>query len=122
MKIDADLKKKIEKSVLSLATIGLDGKPHCIPVALAKVVGNKIIITNNYMNTTPKNIKKDPHMSILIYNPDWEKDCWGFELKGKVEYHATGKWKKFVQDMPENDGQPAKAALIFKADKIKKLA
>ena len=118
----ADIKDKIEKNALSLATIDSKGKPHCIAVALAKVVDNLIVITNNYMTETPENIKKNPDMAILVFNPNWEKDCWGFELKGKAEYHTTGKCHKFIVDMPENKGYPAKGAIVFAPDKIKKLA
>jgi len=122
MKIDKALKAIIEKEALALSTVDSDKKPHTIAVGFAKVVEDKIIITNNYMTETPKNIKQNNNIAIAVWNRNWEDDCRGFELRGTAEYVTEGKWKDFVKALPENKKYPAKGAIVVIVNKIKKLA
>ena len=48
MKLE-ELKNKIEKATIAVATCDKEGNPHNIVVMFAKVKDNKIILTNNYM-------------------------------------------------------------------------
>ena len=61
-----EIKEKIEKATIALATVNGEGKPYCIAVTYAKVKDGKLIITDNYMETTVGNIKKTlmslPHL------------------------------------------------------------
>lgn len=122
MKLEQELKTMIEKEALALSTIDSAEKPHTIAVGFAKVVEDKIIITNNYMTETPKNIKQNNNIAIAVWNRNWEDDCKGFELRGTAEYVTEGKWKDFVKAMPENKNYPAKGAIVITVNKIKKLA
>ena len=49
MKFSPELRKIIEKSVLSFSTVSTGGAPHTIYVACVKVLNGKVIITDNFM-------------------------------------------------------------------------
>ena len=40
-----DIKDKIEKATVAVATVGVDNKPHAIAIMYAKVKGGKVVIT-----------------------------------------------------------------------------
>ena len=117
MKISKEIKTIIEKNPISIATTS-KGKPHVIAVSFAKVKGNKIIITDNYMKTTAENIRKNPNISIVA----WNKKFIGYQIDGKAKYFNKGKYRDFVKLLKENKGYPAKGAILVKIIKIKKSA
>jgi predicted pyridoxine 5'-phosphate oxidase superfamily flavin-nucleotide-binding protein len=120
--ITKEMKNLIEKNAMALATLS-NKKPYVIAVGFAKVVGpNKICITNNYMQETPLNLKKNQNVALAVWSRNWEKQCKGFEFRGIAKHIIAGKWRDFVQKMPENKGYPAKAAIIRIVEKIKRLA
>jgi hypothetical protein len=57
MKVE-ELKNKIEKATIAVATCDKNCAPHNIAIMFAKVIDNNIIITNNFMKRTIKNISK----------------------------------------------------------------
>lgn len=117
------LKKLIENNPLALATVNEDGAPHCIAVAFAKVISkNQILITDNYMTKTTKNIQRISKIAITVWNRNWEENCIGYELKGDAKYFKQGKWYERVKKIPENEGEPCKGAILVTVNKIKKLA
>jgi predicted pyridoxine 5'-phosphate oxidase superfamily flavin-nucleotide-binding protein len=121
--IGEDLKALIENNALALATVGLDGKPHCIAVGYAKVVAiNQILITDNFMAETRNNIQKNPNVSLTVWTRNWEEECEGYELKGTAEYFNKGEWCDEVKKIPENRGEPCKGAILVTVTKIKRLA
>ena len=105
--INDKIKKLIEGNAIALSTIGEDGNPHCIAVAFVKVVsGDQLLITDNYMVTTPENLKKNKNVAIAFWNKGWEDNCIGYELKGEADYFTEGKWHEKARRIPENDGEP----------------
>jgi len=119
VKIDKRLKNLIEKTPIALATVMPDGRPNAIGVAFVKVIGDdKLLITDNYMNQTIKDIKKNPNVVTVV----WDKDMNGYKLVGKAEYFDKGKWVEKVKAMPENEGEPAKGAILVKVELIIKSA
>lgn len=119
MKINKRQKELLETEAIAVATINKDGSPNLIAVALAKVVSSStIIITDNFMSHTPENIKKDPRICLAVWTKDWKE---GYKFVGKAEYQTQGKWAKFVKEMKENKGFPAKAAIIITIENIFKL-
>jgi len=107
------LKKQIEKSILALAT-SKNNKPHQIAVSCVKVLGSNLIITDNFMKETKKNIKSNSKISLLFW-----KDK-GYELKGNAKYYPSGKWLNFVKNLKENKGYKPKGAIVIKINGIKK--
>lgn len=120
IKINQAQKKLIESRVLGFATCDLDNKPNVIAVACAKVVGNdKVLITDNYMDKSKQNLAKNNKVAVVVWSKDEEE---GYQFKGTAQYLTTGKWKKFVEEMKENKGLPAKAAVLVTVEEIYRLA
>ena len=123
VEISEELKELIEGNALALATVNENGKPHCIAVAFVKVVSSdKLLITDNYMVETVRNLKRNPNVSIAVWNKNWEENCVGYELRGSAEYFTSGKYYEMVKSMPENRGEPCKGVIVVTINKIEKLA
>ena len=115
MEINA-IKNKLEKSVIAVASCDKNSAPHNIAVMYAKVIDNKIIITNNFMKNTIENIKFNSKVSLVF----WQGEE-GWRIDGEAEYFDSGKWLEFVKKMKENEGLPARGAIIINPNKISKL-
>ena len=120
--INEGMKKMIETNALGLATTDETGNPHNIAVAYVKVVSkNQLIISDNHLVETIANIKKNPNVSLVVWAENWEKNCIGYELKGKAEYFTSGKWIEFIKKIPINEGEPCKGAIMITINKVKVL-
>ena len=107
-------KKIIEDNPVAFATIN-NNKPYIISVAYCKVFNNDmILITDNYMKSTVKNILKNNNVALVVWNKKWE----GIQILGKAEYYKEGKWLDYIKTMKENKGFPAKGAILVKVVKI----
>ena len=123
IEINEELKKLIEENALAFATIDEKENPHCIAVAFVKVVSkNQILVTDNYMVETVKNIQQNPNAALSVWNKDWKENCVGYELRGTAEYFTSGKWYEMIKQIPENKEEPCKGAVLITINKIKKLA
>ena len=111
-----DIKEKLEKATIAVASVDKSNKPHNIAVMYAKVIDDRIIITNNFMKKTIENIKNNPNISLVF----WENEE-GWRIDGKAEYYNSGKWLDFVKNLPENKGYPARGAIVVNIEKINKL-
>ncbi len=112
-----ELKKLIESSTLSFATVGKDASPHIIYVAFARVDGDNLVITNNYMRSTVKNIESNPKVAVSFFTTDGK----GFELLGTASVQKSGKYFDLIKTIPENKGLPAKSAIVVSVSKINKM-
>ena len=119
--ISPALKKFIEANALGLATVSKTGKPHNIAVACVKVVEDKIIISNAHIKESVKNLEYNGNVSLVIWNPEWEKSCVGFELSGIAKNFTDGKWLEYVKKLPDNEDYDIKSAIVVSVKKIKKL-
>jgi len=97
------------------------GKPHNIAVAYAKVIDDQIIISNAHIKESIKNLEYNDAVSLVIWNPEWEKSCIGFELAGKAKNYTTGKWLEYVKNLPDNKECNISSAIVVNIKKIKKL-
>lgn len=121
VEINEELKKLIEGNALAFASIDDSGNPHCIAVADVKVASrNQILIGDNYIVETLKNIKRNKNVALAVWNRSWEEECVGYELKGAADYFTGGKWHEMVKEL--HKGFPAKGAILITVNKIKKLA
>jgi len=117
--IGEELRELIEENAMSFATTDENNNPHVIGVAYVKVVSpNQILITDNYMKTTLKNLENNRNVALAVWNKDWK----GYQLKGIAEYFTSGKWKRFVEEMKENKGLTAKGAMLVTIKEIRKLS
>jgi len=75
-----------------------------------------------YIVKTLKNIERNNNVALAAWSRNWEEVCEGYELKGRAEYFTSGKWKEFVDNLPENKDENPKGAILITVEKIKKLA
>ncbi len=121
--INEELKKLIEDNALALSTVNESGNPYCIAVGFVKVVSaNQILVTDNYMNETTRNLKKNPNVALSVWDTNWKEKCIGYKLKGKADYFTEGQWYDKIRTIPENEGEPCKGAILITITNIKKVA
>ena len=120
--ITEEHKKMIEGNAMALATVGEGNIPHVIAVAFVKVKDGKMVITDNYMVDTIRNIQNNKNVALAVWNKEWQEDCKGFEFSGTAEYHMGDEWHNFVKSLPENEGEPCKGAIVVTVKGTKKLS
>ncbi|MDD5606704.1 MAG: pyridoxamine 5'-phosphate oxidase family protein [Candidatus Pacebacteria bacterium] len=114
VKIRPKTKKIIEGNPVAFATVG-NNKPYVIGTAYCRVVEkNKILITDNFMNSTIKNILENNNVALVAWDNKWN----GVQIIGKAKYYKKGKWLDFVKNIEENNGMPSKGAILIKINKI----
>ncbi len=111
-----DIKDKIEKAIIAIATVNQEGEPHNIVIAHAKVEEHKIIITDNYMKTTIENIKNNSNVSLVFW--DEEK---GWRINGRAEYYKDGEWFELVKSLETNKNHPCKGAIVINTEEVVEL-
>jgi uncharacterized pyridoxamine 5'-phosphate oxidase family protein len=100
-------KELLENNPISIATT--DGEqPNIAVAAYARVVGDKLLITDNYMSKTVQNLTDNSSVAIAAFDKNWQ----GVKVIGKAEYVANGKYYDFVKNMPENKGESVKGVII----------
>jgi predicted pyridoxine 5'-phosphate oxidase superfamily flavin-nucleotide-binding protein len=121
--INEGMKKMIEENALGLASVNKSGNPHNIAVAYVKVISkNQLLISDNYIQETIKNIKNNPKVALVVWACDWKNNCIGYELAGKAEYLTSGKYLDLIKNIPINKGEPCKGAIVVTLNKIKVLS
>ena len=117
MEISEDIKRMVENNVVALASVNKNNTPRNIAVAYVKVKDNKIVITANYMNTTLKNIRNNPNVSMVVLDNNGK----GYRIDGITDYFDSGEWYEFVKSMKENKNEPCKGALVVDVREVKNL-
>ena len=114
--IPVRIKKLIETSNFAFATADIEGQPNVIAVGGCEVVGeDKILITDNFMNKTRKNLLDNKKVAIAVWNSNGDE---GYQIKGTAEYFTEGSWKKRVDKDPENEGLAHKGAIMVNVEEI----
>jgi len=92
MEINEGIKNMIENNAMGFATTDKFGNPHNIAIGFVKVVSkDELVITNNYIEETIENIKRNENVSLVVWARNWEENCIGYELKGIAQYFTDGK-------------------------------
>lgn len=114
MKIDKKYTKIIENNLIYLSTCSCKKIPRVIVCADAKVFLEKILITDNYMGITKKNILENNLVSLCV-----GEERKGFlYIQGKVDYKTSGKYYTYVKSLKENRGFPCRGVLVVSVNKI----
>jgi predicted pyridoxine 5'-phosphate oxidase superfamily flavin-nucleotide-binding protein len=66
------------------------------------------------MNQTKTDILNNPNVCLAVFNQERK----GAKIIGKAEYFDNGEWLDKVKAMPENEGLPAKGAIVICAEQI----
>ncbi|WP_353852641.1 pyridoxamine 5'-phosphate oxidase family protein [Dehalobacter restrictus] len=107
-----------KQDVFPVATVALDGTPNVVPMSFVKVLDEEsLLIVDNFMNKTRKNLEANPVMAVSIWDLQSGKS---YQIKGTTNFVDSGKIfddaKAWVAEkMPVL--QP-KAAVILKVEKI----
>ncbi len=122
VKINEELKTLTECNPLGFASVDREGNPHCIAVAYVKVISeNQILITDARMLITVENIKNNPRVCLVVWNKEWENDCFGYVLKGTAEHFTGGKWMDEISKIEKNGEVEFKGGILVTIDKLKRI-
>jgi predicted pyridoxine 5'-phosphate oxidase superfamily flavin-nucleotide-binding protein len=114
--ISDEARELIETRPVAISTCTLD-RPNISVAAYLKIVNDQIIITDNYMAKTISNINKNRKIELAV----WGDDLVGYKIVGTAAYEDSGLWLDFVRNLKENDGLPAKGAIVITINDIKKI-
>jgi predicted pyridoxine 5'-phosphate oxidase superfamily flavin-nucleotide-binding protein len=107
------LRNLVEGKVIAFATSDKNGKPNLVMVEGNKIIGNQILITDNQLNKTLRNLKQNKKAAIVCGSGDkW------YQLKGNASYYSTGKWLEFVKSLPANKGYKPKGAVLVRIKEL----
>jgi len=116
--LSAEVKQLIENNPVAISTCSME-KPDIAVVADVKIVGENILIGDNYLTKTKSNIEKNGKVSLAVWNPDWRKDCFGYKITGSAVYETAGKFFDMVQLI--HAGFPAKGAVVVTVESVKRI-
>ena len=105
-----------KKKVVVLATADKRSKPRAILVEVNKAEADKLIITDNEMKITKKNILENNQVFVLAFAEDYS---YCLKIEGEAEYHTKGKWFDFVSGLEENKKYHPKGAIVITVKSIK---
>ncbi len=115
VKLTDEMKKSINEAIVFLATATKDGIPNIAPMKALKVVDDEtVVICDNFMHKTLKNIKENPNVSLAT------SDCRDhpFQYKGIAEYHTEGKWFEIAKEIDKQFEKVPKGAVVIKIKEI----
>lgn len=103
-----DLLKR--RKIVVLATSSASVQPRAIFVEINQVRDDKVIITDNEMETTKKNLLENKNVFVLVF----EEDChYGLKILGEAEYRTEGEYFDFVKNLESNRDYDPKGVLII---------
>jgi len=103
------------RKIVVLATSNLENKPRAIFVEVNQVKDDKIIITDNEMKTTRKNLLENKNVFILAFEEDYH---YGLKILGDVEYNTEGEYFDFVKNLETNKNFSPKGAIMITIKEI----
>ncbi|WP_321421525.1 pyridoxamine 5'-phosphate oxidase family protein [uncultured Methanobacterium sp.] len=117
MTMTEEMMDAIEKDLVFLATASSEGIPNVVPIGFARPIDNgSILIADNYMNKTRKNIEENPNVAIVT--KDAQKNP--YQFKGTAEIFDSGKIFDEVVEWAQNvmTKLNPKAAIVVKLTEI----
>lgn len=113
-----EIKELIEHSTVFLGTADMRAQPHIIAVGEVRVLGpQQVIITDNYMVRTIANIRENHDVALAVIG----RDQAGYKLHGQAILYTAGNYLEYVKNMRENQGLPAKGAIVVHITGIRKM-
>lgn len=106
------------RKIVVLATADLKAKPRAIFVEINKAGDDNIIITDNEMIMTRKNLLENRQVAILAFEKDFS---YCLKILGKARYYTKGKYFNFVRKLEANKNRRPKGAVVISIKDIIKL-
>ncbi|MBA2841146.1 hypothetical protein HNP87_001695 [Methanococcus maripaludis] len=94
VKLTEEMKTEIT-GLLFLATSSKDGVPNVAPMGANQFVGDKLVISDNFMKKTLDNIKENPVVAINVANCRAHP----FQYKGKAEIVTDGEYFEKAKEL-----------------------
>ncbi|HIH44138.1 MAG TPA: pyridoxamine 5'-phosphate oxidase [Candidatus Methanoperedenaceae archaeon] len=104
------------QKMLPLATSDSSGKPNVAFITYWKILDDEtILIVENFMNKTRKNLEKNPRAAVVAYRSEPKKS---YQLKGTVRFETSGRMFEEAKAMAAAKKAPGKSAVIFRVEEI----
>ncbi|MEW6009743.1 pyridoxamine 5'-phosphate oxidase family protein [Methanobacterium alkalithermotolerans] len=117
MVLNEEMMEAIEKNLVFLATVSKEGVPNVVPIGFARPLNeNTILIADNYMNKTIKNLEDNHKLSLIVQ----DAKSLPYQFKGTVEIFKSGEYFDEVVDWAQNvmsELEP-KSAILFTVEDI----
>ena len=107
----------MKRILVFLATSTKEGIPNVVPIGFARPIDEEtILIADNYMNKTRKNLEENPNISLVTKDAT---KC-PYQFKGKIEIFESGKYFDIVTEWGQNamTKLTPKAAILMKVEEI----
>jgi len=117
MAMTKEMMEAVERDLVFLATASNEGIPNVVPIGFARPLDeDTILIADNYMNKTRKNLEENPIISLVTKDAT---KC-PFQFKGKIEIFTSGKYFDIVTEWGQNamTKLSPKAAILMKVEEI----
>ncbi|WP_456375011.1 pyridoxamine 5'-phosphate oxidase family protein [Methanocaldococcus sp.] len=119
VKLSEDMVKSLENEIVFLATSSKDGIPNVSAMRAVKVLDAEkgiVLIADNYMNKTLKNILENPNVALTTANC---KEV-PYQYKGKAEYYTEGEYLKIAEEVDKalKPELKPKGAVVIKITEI----
>lgn len=117
VKMPPEIREVVEKQKpLPIATADKSGKPNVVFVTMWKVLDDEtILIVDNFLNKTKKNIEANPNMAIVAYDSESKKS---YQVKGTIKVETSGDRYKAAKEMADSKKLPGKSAYVFQVKEI----
>lgn len=116
------MKKKLIKLLrhnpIAIASINKDWTPHIAWAYWVVEKEWKLVITNNFMKTTVKNIENNENIEIIV----WDEDLSWFRVKWKAKHDKSPIWIDFLSSQDYNQWYNPKWAIILEIAEIKEIS
>lgn len=103
------------RKLVVLATSSLNGRPRAILVEVNKAEGDTIIITDNEMEVTRKNLLSNRNVFPLAFEEDYRYGC---KVSGEARYYAGGEYFDFVKNSDANKNYSPKGAVVVTVKEV----
>ena len=119
MKIPNEVKKLFnEQPLIAFGTADRKGNPNVVPIYWKAILDDEtILLLDNFMKRTKKNIRENKKVCISFWNSGPEE---AYKIKGRAKYHTEGpfyeKGKEFIQS--KKPGQTPKGVIEIKIEEI----
>ncbi|ABR55391.1 pyridoxamine 5'-phosphate oxidase-related FMN-binding [Methanococcus vannielii SB] len=110
VKLTEEMKSALT-GLLFLATSSKDGIPNVAPMGANQFVGDKLVISDNFMKKTLENVKENPVVAINLLNCREHP----YQYKGKAEIVTSGEYFEKAKELNavKIPGINAKGALVI---------
>lgn len=104
-----------ENSIVVLSTANEEHQPRSVYVEANKIEEDKIIITDNQMETTKENILNNAKVCVLASSPNYTF----LQMDGIARYETSGEYFEYVKTLPSNIWHTPKWVVIISIVSVK---